>query len=48
MKHARSNTNLLKKINGGKNKKTNIFKKASGHQNFNKEQIWKKELRKEK
>ena len=35
MKHARSNTNLLKKINGGKNKKTNIFKKASGHQNFN-------------
>ena len=35
MKKAKSNTNVLKKLNGGKNKKTNIFKKPSAHQNSN-------------
>ena len=36
MKHASSNTNVLKKThtNGGNHKKTNIFKKFNGNQNY--------------
>ena len=34
MKHAKSNKNLLKKQNGENNRKTNIFIKSSGYQNF--------------
>ena len=34
MKHAKSNKNLVKKQNGENNRKTNIFIKSSGYQNF--------------
>lgn len=34
MKHAKSNKNLVKKHNGENNRKTNIFIKSSGYQNF--------------
>ena len=34
MKHAKSNKNLVKKNNGENNRKTNIFIKSSGYQNF--------------
>ena len=36
MKHAKSNTNVLKRVQGygGIHKKTNIFKKSTGNQNY--------------